>query len=134
MANCIDCGEEMSGDGYSSVMCCSNCPPWTANLAGWAAPDEGPFYCDNWGETDIEFIVYGEGGDHAPSMEARELLRKAGRSFLYKICGTTRVDVEYSLILNSTQHTAPHVFLREGQAVGGVEALEKLLREKGYLI
>jgi hypothetical protein len=41
---CINCNGDMHGDGYTSVIICEN---YDGTFASWfAAPDEGPFYCD----------------------------------------------------------------------------------------
>ena len=43
MNQCPNCGEQLSGDGYQTPVHCMN-----ADIDDWwyAAPDEGPFYCD----------------------------------------------------------------------------------------
>ena len=45
---CIKCGGDMTGDGYTSVIHCENLTDEDQSDEGYmyAAPDEGPFYCD----------------------------------------------------------------------------------------
>lgn len=39
---CPDCGENLHGDGYTTVIRCPNADP---DASDFCAPDEGPFYC-----------------------------------------------------------------------------------------
>ncbi len=41
---CINCNEEMVGDGYTSVLRCPNAEE--SDAIDFAASDEGPFYCE----------------------------------------------------------------------------------------
>lgn len=43
--NCPNCGEDLEGDGFYFVIKCPNVKDEDAELAEYAAPDEGPFYC-----------------------------------------------------------------------------------------
>ena len=44
---CINCGCEMYGDGYTSVVICENVTEAQKSEEDiyFAAPDEGPYYC-----------------------------------------------------------------------------------------
>lgn len=41
--SCPNCGGDVHGDGYTSVM---HCEYADESEYEYAAPDEGPFYCD----------------------------------------------------------------------------------------
>lgn len=60
---CIKCGGDMIGDGYTSVLQCEFLDGDTD--ANYAAPDEGPFYCDFPNN-------YSEWDEDAPSEEEEE--------------------------------------------------------------
>ena len=42
---CPVCGEELEGDGYSTVMYCPHAGGKQLKIVEEAAPDEGPIYC-----------------------------------------------------------------------------------------
>lgn len=42
MSTCPNCGEHLEGDGYNRVL---HCPNNEDDNWGFAAPDEGPFFC-----------------------------------------------------------------------------------------
>lgn len=41
--NCINCGENMEGDGYHEVY---YCPNYTGNDVEFTTPDDNPIYCE----------------------------------------------------------------------------------------
>jgi uncharacterized protein (DUF983 family) len=43
MSQCPECGGELLGDGYTTVIHCENIEE---EVYYYAAPDEGPFYCE----------------------------------------------------------------------------------------
>lgn len=47
---CKDCGENLEGDGYKTVI---HCPNADDQLTAYAEPDAGPFYC-GWNEPEVD--------------------------------------------------------------------------------
>lgn len=78
MNTCIKCNEHLEGDGFSTVMYCPNISESDEEQKDYAAPDEGPFYCDFEDEQPQNVIII----DDNPQLEIlRRRVELAGREF-----------------------------------------------------
>lgn len=82
MSQCNNCGGAMNGDGYQTVLVCEN---YDGSEAEFAAPDEGPFYCQDEKPDYPDFFItvtHGMSGYFAVLMGTDEATKKEfGDSF-----------------------------------------------------
>lgn len=79
--SCIKCGGTMVGDGYSSVISCEYAD---SEEMVYAAPDEGPFYC-NYIDHDMIKKKLKELEDSNPSTEEERWILKGKKAMLKEL-------------------------------------------------
>lgn len=74
---CINCNGTMHGDGYSLPITCENLDEQDSEWenAEYAAPDEGPFYCDfNGGISELDALEARQHPDFKPPVGVSEIV------------------------------------------------------------